>query len=95
MIQDRYSLFPQTPNLDWKAEFRFAESRFSQLLYHGQTLMVQKLTESRFGIPKFGIPIEIRMELGSVTLKINNQQRDGMSSVRYRTRLGDLKNKVY
>jgi hypothetical protein len=27
-------------------------------------------------------------ELGSVTLKINNQQR-----VRYRTRLGDLKNK--
>jgi len=37
-----------------------AESRFSQLLYHGQTLVVQKLTESRFGNPKFGIPIEIR-----------------------------------
>jgi len=34
-------------------------SRFSQLLYHGQTLVVQKLTESKFGIPKFGIPIEI------------------------------------
>ena len=38
-------------------------------------------TESRFGISKFGIPIEIRrvpygIELGSVTLKINNQQRD-------------------
>ena len=38
----------ETPNLDWNA----AESRFSQLLYHGQT--VQKLTESRFGISKFG-----------------------------------------
>jgi hypothetical protein len=48
-----------TPNLDWNAEFRNAESRFSQLLYHGQALVVQKLTESRFGIPKFGIPIEI------------------------------------
>jgi hypothetical protein len=23
-----------TPNLDWNAEFRNAESRFSQLLYH-------------------------------------------------------------
>jgi len=43
----------EMPNLD-------SESRFSQLLYHGQTLVVQKLTESRFGIPKFGIPIEIR-----------------------------------
>ena len=50
----------ETPNLDWNAEFRNAESRFSQLLYHGQTLVVQKLTESKFGIPKFGIPIEIR-----------------------------------
>ena len=52
----------ETQNLrvDWNAEFRNAESRFSQLLYHGQTLVVQKLTESRFGIPKFGIPIEIR-----------------------------------
>ncbi len=38
-------------------EFRNAESRFSQLLYHGQTLVLQKLTESS---PKFGIPIEIR-----------------------------------
>ena len=49
----------ETPNLDWNAEFRNAESRFSQLLYHGQTLVLQKLTESKFGIPKFGIPIEI------------------------------------
>jgi hypothetical protein len=40
-------------------EFRNAESRFSQLLYQGQTLVVQKLTESKFGISKFGIPIEI------------------------------------
>jgi hypothetical protein len=55
-------------------------------------LLVQWLTESRFGKTKFGIPIEIRsrlgdlknkqstervygIELGSVTLKINNQQR--------------------
>jgi hypothetical protein len=29
----------ETPNLDWKAEFRFAESRFSQPLY-----------QSRFGV---------------------------------------------
>ena len=67
--------------------------------------MVQKLTESRFGISKLGIPIEIR------SLK-NKQPTEsfwtgitgggsgyaallarGMSSVRYRTRLGDLKNK--
>ena len=27
-----------------------------QLLYNGQTLVVQKLTESKFGISKFGIP---------------------------------------
>ena len=55
-------------------------------------LLVQWLTESRFGKTKFGFPIEIRsrlgdlknkqstervygIELGSVTLKINNQQR--------------------
>ena len=44
--------------------------------------LVQWLTESRFGISKFGIPIEIR-SFGA----------RGMSSVRYRTRLGDLKNK--
>ena len=50
----------ETPNLDWNAEFRNAEFRFSQLLYQGQTLVVHKLTESKFGIPKFGIPIEIR-----------------------------------
>jgi hypothetical protein len=49
----------ETPNLDWNAEFRNAEFRFSQLLYHGQTLVLHKLTESKFGIPKFGIPIEI------------------------------------
>jgi hypothetical protein len=49
----------ETPNLDWNAEFPDAESRFSQLMYQGQTLVVHKLTESRFGIPKFGIPIEI------------------------------------
>ena len=45
-----------TPNLVLNFEI---ESRFSQLLYNGQTLVVQKLTESKFGIPKFGIPIEI------------------------------------
>jgi len=28
-----YSRVHETPNLDWKAEFRFAESRFSQPLY--------------------------------------------------------------
>ncbi len=43
----------------WNAEFRNGESRFSQLLYHGQTLVIQRLTESKFGIPKVGIPIEI------------------------------------
>ena len=56
----KFTAYPrrhETPNLDWNAEFRNAESRFSQLLYHGQTLVVQKLTESKFGIPKFGIPI--------------------------------------
>ncbi len=46
----------ETPNLDWNAEFRNAEFRF---LYQGQPLVVHKLTESKFGIPKFGIPIEI------------------------------------
>ncbi len=50
----------ETPNLDGIAEFRNAETRFSQLLYKKGKLAVQKLTESRFGIPKFGIPIEIR-----------------------------------
>jgi hypothetical protein len=33
------------------------------VLYHGQTLMIQKLTESRFGKTKFGFPIEIRGDL--------------------------------
>ena len=46
----------ETPNLVLNFEM---ESRFRQLLYNGQTLVVQKLTESKFGIPKFGIPIEI------------------------------------
>ena len=50
----------ETPNLDWRAEFWNAESQFSQLLYQQGKRAVQKLTESRFGIPKFGIPIEIR-----------------------------------
>ncbi len=36
------------------------EFRFSQLLYHEGLTVVQKLTESKSGIPKFGIPIEIR-----------------------------------
>jgi hypothetical protein len=49
----------ETLNLDWNAEFRNAEFRFSQRMYQGQTLVVHKLTESKFGIPKFGIPIEI------------------------------------
>ena len=40
------------------------------VLYHGQTLMVQKLTASRFGKTKFGFAIDIRGDL-----KINNQQR--------------------
>jgi hypothetical protein len=57
--------------------------------YLGSALLVQWLTESRFGKTKFGIPIEKRSrhlahvgrvlygtELGSVTLKINNQQRE-------------------
>ena len=32
----------ETPNLDWNAEFRNAEFRFSQLLYQGQTLVVER-----------------------------------------------------
>ena len=39
---------------------RDAEFRFSQLMYQGQTLVVHKLTESKFGIRKFGIGIEIQ-----------------------------------
>ena len=33
------------------------------VLYHGQTLMVQKLTASRFGKTKFGFAIDIRGDL--------------------------------
>ena len=33
LISTAYSRVHETPNLDWKAEFRFAESRFSQPLY--------------------------------------------------------------
>jgi hypothetical protein len=50
----------ETLNLDSDAEFLDAEFRFSQVMYQGQTLVVHKLTESRFGIRKFGIRIEIR-----------------------------------
>jgi hypothetical protein len=51
----------ETPNLDSDPEFPDSESRFSQLMYLllGLTL-VYKLTESKFGIRKFGIGIEIR-----------------------------------
>ncbi len=64
------------PNLDWKAEFRFAESRFSQPLYQYWFLLVQWLTESRFGKTKFGFPIEIRSRtrLGDLKLELENKQ---------------------
>jgi hypothetical protein len=52
-------VYSQAPNLDWHAEFRNAGFRFSQLMYQGQTLVVHKLTESKFGIRKSGIRIEI------------------------------------
>ena len=85
--------------------------------------MVQKLTESRFGISKLGIPISNQIEIRSFSKRprtgarrdvtsatpVSGLKRDyrdgwgvrvrrpfgarGMSSVRYRTRLGDLKNK--
>jgi hypothetical protein len=55
------------PNLDWKAEFRFpnldsvnhctSKYLFISILI---SLLVQWLTESRFGKTKFGFPIEIR-----------------------------------
>jgi hypothetical protein len=35
-----YSSVHETPNLDWKAEFRFAESRFSQPLYQSINLLL-------------------------------------------------------
>jgi hypothetical protein len=74
----------ETPNLrDWNAEFRNAESHctsdfltgtmnpywYNETIVPVISLLVRWLTEPRFGISKFGIPIEIR------TLKINNQQR--------------------
>ncbi len=58
--------------------------------------LVQWLTESRFGISKFGIPIEIRSwdrDYGWGVRVRRPFGARGMSSVRYRTRLGDLKNK--
>jgi hypothetical protein len=59
-----YPRVHETPNLDWNAEFRNVESRFSQPLYKLISLLVQWLTESKFGISKFGIPIEIRSLMG-------------------------------
>ena len=59
-------------------------------------------TESRFGISTFGIPIEIRRPrhsgfwIGDYGWGVRVRRpfgARGMSSVRYRTRLGDLKNK--
>jgi len=47
-------VFTGTAKVARSGEFFFCNS------YHGQTLVVQKLTESRFGIPKFGIPIKSR-----------------------------------
>jgi hypothetical protein len=34
MLMTAYPRIHETPNLDWNAEFRNAESRFSQLLVH-------------------------------------------------------------
>jgi hypothetical protein len=68
-----YSSRHETSNLDWKAEFRFAESRFSQRKYLFVSilisLLVQWLTESRFGKTQFGFPIEIRSRVSGATLR--------------------------
>ena len=59
-------VYSQAPNLDWHAEFRNAGFRFSQLMYQGQTLVVHKLTESKFG-SKIRHPNQIRSIPGVYT----------------------------
>jgi len=70
----------EMPNLDCTSK----EISIQSTIVAVRKSLVQWLTESRFGISKFGIPIEIRSRHFGAR---------GMSSVRYRTRLGDLKNK--
>jgi hypothetical protein len=53
------------PNLDCTSK----EISIQSTIVPVRKSLVQWLTESRFGISKFGIPIEIRR-------KINNQQRE-------------------
>ena len=62
-----------------------AESRFSQLLYHWGLTVVQKLTESRFGISKFGIPIEIRKRINKRESHVCGEDRLYMLSELERT----------
>jgi len=56
------------PNLDCTSK----EISIQSTIVPVRKSLVQWLTESRFGISKFGIPIEIR------SLKINNQQRESL-----------------
>ena len=80
-------VIPAKPNLD-SVNHCTSKYLFISILI---SLLVQWLTESRLGKTKFGFPIEIRRFFvgGPGTSLLAH----GMSSVRYRTRLGDLKNK--